>query len=134
MGNALIASRSNKRDFAAGVIPDYLAEKARKLIDERHVDIQGVDDVCAVLGISASYLRQIFSDSFGISVKSYITSVKIEKARSLLKSGNVSVGDIAKAVGYRHTVTFEKAFKKVVGVPPSKYRGGGDTGDFYRRK
>ena len=106
------------------VSPNYWAEKARKLIDENYAEIQGAEDVCIVLGISPSYLRQIFNDGFSMSVKTYVTSVKIENAKALLGRRSVSVREVAKIVGYRQTVTFEKAFKKLVGVPPSKSRGG----------
>ncbi len=125
MGNTYTAPSFERETSEVQAFPNYWAEKASNLIDEHYAEIQGAEDVCIVLGISPSYLRQIFNDGFRMSAKTYITSVKIENAKALLGRRSVSVREVAKIVGYRQTVTFEKAIKKLVGVPPSKYRGGG---------
>ncbi len=104
-------------------VPDYWAEKGKRLIDESYGKINSVEDICTTLHISPSYFLEAFYESFGVSPKIYLTRVKIEQAKILLRKHGAVVHEVAVLVGYRQTVTFEKAFKKVVGVPPSKYRG-----------
>ncbi len=127
-----VADRDEKSDLC---IVNYWAEKGKRFIDRSYERITGVGDVSYDLEISPSYLRTVFRDSFGLSLKDYLTRVRIGHAKELLRIHGTTVYEVARKVGYRQTITFEKAFKKVVGVPPSKYRGGGRMiGDFCRRK
>ena len=105
--------------------PNYWAERGKKLIDENYARLNGVEDICRELGISSSYMREAFSAAFSMSPRVYLIQVRIEKAKLLLADRSATVHQVARIVGYRQTVSFEKAFKKLAGIPPSKYRGGG---------
>jgi AraC-like DNA-binding protein len=130
--NATISFRTESSDNH--VVPNYWPEKGKKLIDEDYARLSGVEDICRELGISSSYLREAFSAALGTSPKVYLTQVRIEKARLLLADKSAPIHEVARIVGYRQTVSFEKAFKKLVGVPPSKFRGGGRYRRFLQAK
>ena len=81
-----------------------------------------VEDLCRMSHISHSYLCKLFKKETGITVKSYLTSVRINEAVKLLKSSDMTVKDVAFSVGFFDDVNFMKSFKRHVGKTPSQYR------------
>ncbi len=67
------------------------------------------------------YFRKLFKESFGISPKKYIDSLRIKRATELIASGYYSLGEIALLSGFSDYKYFSVAFKKATGVSPSKY-------------
>ena len=57
----------------------------------------------------------------GQSPIDYLTNYRISEACSLLKNSNLSIAEIAVSVGFFDQFYFSRVFKKVKGVPPSKY-------------
>ncbi len=125
------ASKTNSETTSIGpiddtqdpmVLPNYWAQKGKELIDSDYARLQKINDVCAVLGISSSYFRDVFYTAFRITPKSYLRQVKIKKAMELLDSGSVKIVNVAIEVGFTERNTFRKTFKKVTGVTPRAYR------------
>lgn len=81
-----------------------------------------VEDVAAFVGISRGYLSRIFSKFISQSPKQYILSCRINKAKSLLLSTNMSIKEIASEVGYETTSDFTKVFKRLTGYAPTEYK------------
>lgn len=66
---------------------------------------------------------RIFNKHFGVSVKSYLNSVRVARASELLgKNPELSVAEIAVSVGYSGISYFERVFKESRGMSPSEYR------------
>lgn len=78
--------------------------------------------VAGAFNISEPYLSSMFKQSMGINFSSYVGSVRIDKAKEMLKQTNMSVGDIAKATGYYSANSFCRAFKRVTGLSTTEYR------------
>ena len=78
--------------------------------------------VAGVFNISEPYLSSMFKQSMGINFSSYVGSVRIDKAKEMLKQTNMSVGDIALATGYYSANSFCRAFKRVTGLSTTEYR------------
>ena len=72
-------------------------------------------------GISEVYIRKVFNNVFGVTPARYITSIRMEKAKPLLIGGEISISEVAEAVGYNNIYHFSKAFKRVTGVTPTAY-------------
>ncbi|MEF3310385.1 AraC family transcriptional regulator [Paenibacillus sp. GYB004] len=72
--------------------------------------------------MNASYLSRLFKEQFGEKFNDFVTQVRVEKAVELLKGTEETVNEIAAAVGYTHTLTFIRVFKKVMGNTPGNYR------------
>jgi len=77
--------------------------------------------LAVVAGISEVYLRKLFSNLFGITPAKYVTDVRIEKAKSMLTSGVMSVSEVADAVGFSNIYHFSKTFKRITGYTPTEY-------------
>ena len=109
---------------------NYLPSKKEALImpavEKIKSDFAGnnlsVSYLAGLCGVSEVYFRKIFSDKFGISPKEYITELRINHAKELLKSGYFSVCDTAKLCGYAEPCHFSREFKKRTGESPSEYK------------
>ena len=80
-----------------------------------------VDDIAKAVGVSRSHLYRVFMANVGQSPIDYLTGYRISEACSLLKNSHLSIAEIAVSVGFFDQFYFSRVFKKVKGVPPSKY-------------
>lgn len=81
-----------------------------------------VDVLCKMLHISHSYLCKIFKREMGMSMKSYLTNLRVNEASRLLKHSDATVKEIAFQVGFSDEINFMKTFKLYVGKTPSECR------------
>lgn len=72
--------------------------------------------------ISSRYLRKIFMEHVGFSAVEYLTMLRIESAKDLLKNTSISISDIAMNVGYNSFQYFSMMFKKKTGISPKDFR------------
>ena len=71
---------------------------------------------------NAKYLGRLFSAEAGVSIKTYITEQRVEKAKRLLLDSRESVNAIARAVGFNDEFYFMRVFKRLTGSTPSEFR------------
>jgi len=81
-----------------------------------------IDELSDFLGISSSYFSMLFKGHFGCTFVEYVTSERIELAKSLLLMTDKSVTEIGRSVGYVERRYFNKVFQKLTGEIPSEYR------------
>ena len=74
------------------------------------------------LEFNAAYLSALFSRTVGLPFKSYLTRLRLEKARDLLSDPTRRISDVAYAVGYTNPSRFRLAFKAVTGLAPVTWR------------
>jgi AraC-like DNA-binding protein len=67
-------------------------------------------------------LKQGFRQIFGTTVFGYLRDYRLEQARLLLIEEQLSVQQVAQAIGYRHSGHFAKAFKQKFGISPKAYQ------------
>lgn len=75
-------------------------------------------------GYNKDYIRRKFISEYGITPKEYLTFLRIENAKKLLKeqkSMRLSIAQIAVECGYYDSHYFSRAFKKSVGISPEKF-------------
>lgn len=71
---------------------------------------------------SLEYFCHIFKDTLGMSVKTYIKSLRIEKAEGLLKTTNMTSTEIALCCGFSDLNYFSRSFRQKNGCTPTEYR------------
>ena len=81
-----------------------------------------ISDVADYVGITRSYLYTIFMKSFGVSPQEYLSNYRITRASELLTITDLTVEMVAASCGYDDPLVFSKAFKKIKGLPPTKFR------------
>jgi AraC-like DNA-binding protein len=74
------------------------------------------------LRMNAAYLSDLFSRAVGVPFKSYLTDLRLQKARDLLGDPANTVSEVAYAVGYASENRFRLAFKKATGLCPRLWR------------
>lgn len=92
-----------------------------RLMDEHISENLQAGDIAKMSRMSLSKLKKIFSNYAGMGVARYFTEMKMRRAAELLRSG-ARVGETAAALGYADQNYFNTVFRRVMGVPPGKYR------------
>ncbi|WP_248923890.1 response regulator transcription factor [Paenibacillus hamazuiensis] len=71
--------------------------------------------------VSAGYLSRMFKTELGIHFSDYLLEIRMERARSLLDIGTLSLAEVSRRVGYDDPKYFSQLFKKTYGITPSEY-------------
>ncbi len=102
-------------------VPDQIARVLRYLSD--HIEENPtVAELAALCGISEVYFRKQFKTYVNATPHEYRNSLRLDRARSYLEYGDVSVQEISDMLGYATVSHFIKEFKKQYGCSPLKYR------------
>ena len=72
--------------------------------------------------LNPQYISQLFKNEIGVNFLAYLTNIRMERAKKLLLTTDLSVADISEQSGYGDYRVFTKGFKKAEGVTPSQYR------------
>ena len=91
------------------------------LESQYHDPTLSVSQLADISGISEIYYRKIFTSLYGTSPARYIRSIRIEKAKNCLLDKEMSVTDVAEAVGFSNLYHFSRTFKHMVGISPTEY-------------
>ncbi len=73
-------------------------------------------------GLSRTYLSSFFKKAMGKNINDYITQMRIDKAKELLKDCRMRTYEVARSVGYQDAHYFSTLFKRHVGCTPNEYR------------
>jgi len=96
--------------------------QARQYIDEHFAEPISLDQLAHMLNVSSFYLSHVFSRESDFSLFTYLTNLRMQRAKALLQGGSVNVTEAAHAVGYDDEGYFSKVFRKYFGVPPRDLR------------
>ena len=78
-------------------------------------------DAASIVGLNEKYFSVKFKKETGITFVEYLTDIRMEAAKKLLKNTNMRLADISDAVGYKSVEHFGRSFKKRVGMTPREY-------------
>jgi len=81
-----------------------------------------VDGIAEIIDISASHLAHLFRSETGLSVRDYLTRVRVAIAQDLLAGTDEKLDAIAARVGFVDTSHLAHVFQRITGKPPSAYR------------
>lgn len=78
-----------------------------------------INSLAAVFGLSPSHFAHRFSSAFGVSPQVYVESCRLEYAKRLLETKDVSIKEAALDAGFTDPLYFSKCFHRAFGVTPS---------------
>ncbi|NLC52705.1 MAG: response regulator transcription factor [Firmicutes bacterium] len=110
----IVEIRKKKDKRLVQIIKDYINEHYHEQIS--------LSTLAEQIYLSPSYLSDLFKNQTGETITNYLTKVRMEKAKELLKDLQMKSYEIGEMVGYKDPAYFSKVFKKVVGVSPNEYR------------
>ncbi len=95
---------------------------AKDLIDRAFAEPLDLDALARVAGYSRFHFARTFREVFGRTPRAYLTWRRVERARDLLQSANLTVTEVCFLVGFSSLGSFSARFKQEVGLSPSAYR------------
>jgi two-component system, response regulator YesN len=110
----IISSRQSKANS--------IIEKADQYMMEHYGEDISLDDISRYVNLSSYYFSRFYKNSTGISFSDKLVTVRMEKAKELLKKEELSVKDVSYLVGYVDPNYFSKIFKKSTGYNASEYK------------
>jgi AraC-like DNA-binding protein len=105
----------------AGVRDPFVGRALQRLHAEPDRDWT-VDELGRAVGLSRSALVDRFKGLVGEPPMTYLTSWRIQLATQLLRESHASVASIGAQVGYASEAAFNRAFRRIVGMPPAAWR------------
>jgi two-component system, response regulator YesN len=99
-----------------------VVEGVKKIIHEGYTGELDNRKIAEELEMSPNYMGQVFKNGTGKSIKEYITFVRIEAAKKLLRNSRMMVYEIAFQTGFKDEHYFSSVFKTATGMSPSEYR------------
>lgn len=102
---------------------NQIVKKAVEYVNNNYHDSSIViEKVCKYLHISSSYFSTLFKKEMDTTFNNYLTHVRMEASKELLRTTNMKTYEIAQKVGFSEPNYFSYCFKKNFGISPSEYR------------
>ena len=105
---------AGKRQDVIRQIKDYIGAHYTKEIS--------LNELAGKFFLNPYYLSQMFKKKTGMTYQSYVTSLRVEKAKQLFREKDYKVYEVCEMVGYSDTAYFSRVFEKAEGCKPSEYR------------
>jgi YesN/AraC family two-component response regulator len=99
-----------------------IIKEALSYIDQNYQKSVTLDSVADHVFLSPTYFSALFKKETGVNYIEYLTGIRINAAKKLLKKLDHSVTQVGESVGYKDPKQFRKQFIKSVGITPSVYR------------
>ena len=96
--------------------------RARDLIDRDYAQPLDLDAMAREARYSRFHFARAFAGAFGETPRAYLTRRRIERAKTLLRTANLSVTEICMLVGFESLGSFSSRFRTLVGQSPTGYR------------
>ena len=96
-------------------------------IQEHYTENITLEELSRVADRNPQYISNLFSKTCGMSLKEYITCLRVEAAKRMLRSTSIPIGEVALAVGYSDAKYFSRIFQKSTGKSPREYRNSTPT-------
>ena len=96
--------------------------KLKEYLDEHYTEKISLDELAIHFFINKYYLTKIFKETYGTTINSYIIAKRITRAKQMLRFTDMTLEEIAIAVGMNGGNYFSRMFKKIEGISPREYR------------
>lgn len=97
--------------------------KAKRYMADHYEDPElSLSEVAEHVELNEKYFTNRFTKEAGETFSSYLTALRMQKAKELLKTTTFKVYEISEMTGYHSVEHFNRVFKKLNGVTPAKYR------------
>lgn len=121
----LRAARAQDPAAGGAALAALADDHLRRVLESVHADPgEGwtLEKLAARAGLSRSVLAERFRERLGVSPMRYVADWRVQRARHLLTDRNLSVGEVARRVGYASEAAFSRVFRESVGEAPGRYR------------
>jgi AraC-like DNA-binding protein len=95
---------------------------ARDLMDRRFADPLDLEQMAAEAGFSKFHFARAFKVAYGETPANYLTRRRVERAKDLLRSANLTVTEVCMLVGFSSLGSFSSRFSELVGMSPRAFQ------------
>ena len=83
-----------------------------------------LEELASQLNTNRTYLSEAVHNGSGMNLRSYINSLRIKDATTILssKDNEIPLKALSEDLGFNDLSTFYRSFQKIVGMPPSRFR------------
>lgn len=99
-----------------------LVNAIRAFIADRTEENVRVEDICYEFGYSRSYLSRVFQEETGQTMAAYATSLKIERAKLLIRETNMNFAQISARLSFENPQYFSRVFRRCTGMTPTEFK------------
>ena len=100
----------------------FIVKNALAYIEENYREKLKLSDVADQIYVSQWHLSKLLNKHTGQNFSEILNTIRIEKAKELLKDPSLRIGDIAEDVGFLDVAHFSRVFKKQAGISANEYR------------
>jgi AraC family transcriptional regulator len=113
--------KQSRPNEARGGLTVRQLRRVKEFIDAKISNDITISGLAAVAGLSQFHFIRAFKDTVGLSPYQYVLSERIRRARGLLSKRELSIADVALAVGFSDASQLNRVFRKIVGVTPTAF-------------
>lgn len=95
-------------------IKDFIRNNYRRAVT--------LEEIAGAVFLSPYYISRVFKEDQQITIMDYVTKVRLEEAKKLLRNPMYNIDDIAEKIGYHDPSYFSKVFRRKEGMSPSQFR------------
>lgn len=99
-----------------------LVESGIRYLHDHYDRNLSLEEICTELAVSKNYFSYLFKRETGRNLWAYLTDIRLNKSKELLRTTDYKSYEIAYMVGYDNPSYFSKLFKKSTGQTPNEYR------------
>ncbi len=95
---------------------------AKQYIESNYMKPITLDGVSSYVGFNTTYFSTVFKKETGNTFLEYLSNIRMNKSKELLKETNKNISTICEEVGYSDVKYFTRSFKKYTGLKPNEFR------------
>ncbi len=114
-------ARAEKKRASTRYQENQIMNEALQIISARCRERLSLAELAGQLHVSVPYLHALFRTQLGIPPGKYMAHIRLEECKALLRSGTLSVSEVAQQMGFSSVQQFSRRFHEVCGVPPSQF-------------
>ncbi|MCX7667478.1 MAG: AraC family transcriptional regulator, partial [Atribacterota bacterium] len=116
--------RSHERGIFPYLNPEQkeTIEQALYLLRERAYERVKITQIARELGLSPQHFRDLFRRYVGVSPKTYLTALRLQRSKCMLLHAEYRITDIALQLGFANVQQFSKTFRRNTGMNPAEWR------------
>ena len=112
------------RAIAGGVhVDEVLCRQAAALMEQRYQEPWPLEKLAMAVNLSPIYFHKMFSAYSGRSPRKYLEDSRLQAAKNMLLTTELTAAEIAARCGFSSYTYFSSTFKKLTGLTPTAYRG-----------